>query len=95
MEKITLQEIEHLAHLSRLSLTDTEKEDLAQDLETILSYVGSIQVIDVIRDHEHPSPVRNCLREDENPHEPGTFSQDILDNAPDRDGDYIRVKKVL
>jgi Asp-tRNA(Asn)/Glu-tRNA(Gln) amidotransferase C subunit len=39
--------------------------------------------------------VRNVLREDANPHESATFTEAILKNAPSRQGDYFKVKKIL
>ena len=39
--------------------------------------------------------VRNVLRPDENPHEPGAFTEEILAEAPKRQGQYVKVKKIL
>jgi Asp-tRNA(Asn)/Glu-tRNA(Gln) amidotransferase C subunit len=35
------------------------------------------------------------MRDDSVTHTPGEFTEDILNNAPDREGNYLKVKKIL
>lgn len=95
MHNINNNDIQRLAELSRLSISDDDSATLQKDLLGILDYVGSIQELDIPTTDDERRPVANVLRSDDTPHESGVFTKDILDNAPDRDGDYIRVKKVL
>ena len=89
-----------LAKLARIEISDTEAESLSKEFDAILGYVGEIKKI---ADPSPPSPklgegkggVYNVMREDENPHESGIYTEKILNEAPDREGDYIRVKKIL
>ena len=39
--------------------------------------------------------VLNVMREDKDPHEAGLYTEKILEQAPAREGDYIKVKKIL
>lgn len=44
--KLTIQDVEHIAHLARLDLTDAEKERYTTELSAILSYVENLQKLD-------------------------------------------------
>lgn len=92
---IELKDVEHLAGLARIAVSDDEKKILQHDLEEILSYVS--QVTEVVAELGTPTAgeLRNIMRADENPHEAGVFTEDILSQAPARDGDRISVKKIL
>jgi len=99
------KDIEHLAKLSRIEIPEEEKESLSKDLENILGHVGQIQSASASlgRDGEvtgektkkTAGKLRNVMREDKNPHEPGIYTEKILKEAPEREGDYVKVKKIL
>ncbi|MBI5798781.1 MAG: Asp-tRNA(Asn)/Glu-tRNA(Gln) amidotransferase subunit GatC [Candidatus Yonathbacteria bacterium] len=92
---IELKDVEHLAGLARIAVSDSEKEVLRHDLEEILAYVS--QVTEVTAELSAPTAgeLRNVMRADENPHEAGIFTEDILNQAPSREGNRISVKKIL
>lgn len=89
-----------LAKLARIEISDSEAESLSKEFDAILGYVGEVKKL---ADPSQPSPklgegkggVYNIMREDNNPHESGIYTEKILNEAPDREGDYIRVKKIL
>ncbi len=99
------EEVLKLAKLARIEVSDEEAESLSHEFEAILGYVGQVKEI------TSPQPLSlsrrgvdsraasggevNVFREDANPHESGKFSEAVLKNAPARDGDYIKVKKIL
>ena len=94
---IELNDVEHLAGLARIEVSDTEKEVLRHDLEEILAYVSQV---DEAGQGEHlgqkeQEELYNIMREDSEPHEPGIFTEDILKQAPARQGNRISVKKIL
>ena len=91
---ISYKEVEHLAELARIGMTEKEKRELQKDLERILEYVSVIQKVSADIEMVLPEH-RNVMREDGIPHEPGIYSEAILSQAPDRKENYIRVKKVL
>ena len=88
----------HLAKLSRIGLEDVEAEKLSREFDAILKYVGEVKEISA-RDEGSPKPenfpVRNVMREDGEPHESGIYTEAILSQAPQREGDYLKVKKIL
>lgn len=92
---IELKDVEHLAGLARIAVSDSEKELLRHDLEEILAYVS--QVTEVTAELGEPSAgeIRNVMREDVNPHEAGVFTEDILKQAPARERNRISVKKIM
>ena len=93
---VTREEIENLAALSRISLTTEEAEKMRGEFDAILEYVAAIQKIPSLTKAGRSSiaPV-NVMREDANPHESGAYTDALLSAAPTREGQYIRVKKIL
>ena len=91
---ISIEEVTHLAKLVRVGLTDEEKRRFQKDLESILAYVSEIK--QAVGDAPHTLPShRNVFREDGEPHEAGIYTEALLRPAPSREGNYIKVKKVL
>lgn len=93
---VTLEEIENLAALARIELGDEEKEKLQKDVGAILEYISQIKeaAAESAEGVSNGAPV-NVMREDTNPHESGVYTDVLLSAAPQREGDYIRVKKIL
>ncbi len=90
------EDIEHLAKLSRIAVTDTEAEALAVDITSILGYVRDIETATGAREQKKEvGPLYNVMREDVNPHEAGKYTEELLNLAPERDGQYIKVKKII
>ncbi len=93
MEK---QDVEHLAKLSRIAITDGEATALAGEITTILGYVSDINSITGERPEvKEVGALNNVMRDDGDPHEPGLYTEDLLNAAPERDGQYVKVKKIL
>lgn len=90
------KDIEHLAKLSRIAVTDEEADALAKDITSILGYISEIEEITGNKEEEKKvGALFNVMREDTNPHEPGIYTEDLLNLAPERDGRYVKVKKIL
>ncbi|HAS84931.1 MAG TPA: Asp-tRNA(Asn)/Glu-tRNA(Gln) amidotransferase GatCAB subunit C [Candidatus Yonathbacteria bacterium] len=92
---IELKDVEHLAGLARIAISNEEKKILQHDLEEILAYVS--QVTKVTAEFGAPTvgELHNVMREDTEPHAGGMFTEDILNQAPAREGNRISVKKIL
>jgi aspartyl-tRNA(Asn)/glutamyl-tRNA(Gln) amidotransferase subunit C len=90
-EKITLDQVEHVAKLARLSLPPQR----AGQLESILEYVAKIQGVDVsgVEPMAHAFPIKNVFRDDEV--EPSLSVQQVLANAPDAEAPFFKVPKVI
>jgi len=92
---ISENDIEKLLNLARVEVNSDEKEKLRQDVESILSYVGEVEkAVIEIDTTPHPGNLINIMREDGEPHESGIFTENILSQAPKREGDYILVKPI-
>jgi aspartyl-tRNA(Asn)/glutamyl-tRNA(Gln) amidotransferase subunit C len=92
---LSRQEVEHIAHLARLGLTEEEKERFAVQLSDILDYFEVLQRLDT--DSVEPTtaaiPQQNVMFEDRV--ESSSPREDILFNAPDAEDGYFRVHAVL
>lgn len=90
------EDIEHLATLSRIAVSDEEATALAKDITNILGYVSVIE--EITGAHEGKKDVGalyNVMREDGVPHESGIYTDDLLRTVPQRQGQYVKVKKIL
>lgn len=90
-------EVRALAKLARIEITDAEAEKLSHEFAKILDYVGEVREVGKSNksDKLKKEEVYNIMREDGEPHAPGIYTEDILNNAPGRKDNYIKVKKIL
>ena len=92
---LTKAEVEHVARLARLELSEKEQEEFTGQLNDILGFVEKLNQLDTtsIEPTAHAIPVTNVFR----PDQAGTsLEQDkALANAPDRVDDYFKVPKIL
>jgi aspartyl-tRNA(Asn)/glutamyl-tRNA(Gln) amidotransferase subunit C len=91
---ITLEDLDNLSKLSRISIKEEDKEKMLADMQAILGYVSEINTVsgDVLRtkgDHY------NVVREDIITHETGSNTQSILEEAPATEDGYVKVAQVL
>jgi aspartyl-tRNA(Asn)/glutamyl-tRNA(Gln) amidotransferase subunit C len=92
---LTLEEVEHIADLARLHLTDEEKARYRLQLSAILEYVAQLQALDTsgIPPTSSVLPPRSVLRPDEP--RPGLSTESALSNARQVESDQFRVPPVL
>ena len=94
MEKITDKQIDHLAELSSLALSDKEKAKMKTDLEQILTFVDKIEKCDQTSDLSFDNAVSlNSLREDI-PSQ-SLSQEEALQNAPKAENGAYVVSKVV
>jgi len=91
---INESEIEKLATLARVRISDAEKKALAGEIETILEYVDQIKEAvgdaeEVVGEH------KNVMREDGQPHERGIHTEAIVEQFPKKEGKSLSVRKVI
>ena len=86
-----------LAKLARIEISDSEAENLSHEFEAILGYVSEVKSVetDATPSGREDFAVKNVFREDNNPHEAGLYTEKILEQAPAKDGSYVKVKKIL
>ncbi|MCH7906745.1 MAG: Asp-tRNA(Asn)/Glu-tRNA(Gln) amidotransferase subunit GatC [Chloroflexi bacterium] len=92
---MTADDVRHIAALTRLGLSDDEVDMMREQLSSILKVFESLQQVDTdgVEPTDHTTEVRTVMREDE-AHESLTREQ-ILDNAPDSEAGYVRVRPIL
>ena len=92
---ITRAEVEHVARLSRLTLTDEELERMRRELDAILAYIDKLKALDVegVEPTSHAVPLVNVMRDDVVT--PCLSQHDALANAPDRAGEFFRVPRII
>lgn len=94
-QEITESDVRHIATLSRLKLTDDEVHEFAAELGAILGYVRQLEEVDVdgIEPTAYAVDLRDVLRDDEiRPSLPAGLA---TANAPQREGTFFQVPKVL
>ncbi len=92
---ISREQVEHVAHLARLGLSEGETTRLQQQLSQILETMQTIDRVDTtaIPPTAQVIPVDTVTRDDEV--RPSTPVEDVLRNAPSREGDFFKVPPVL
>ena len=91
---ISKEDIQNLANLARIEVAPDEVEKMTTEIDSILGYVGVIK--DVAFDAERVVPnLRNVMRDDVPTNGPGEYTEKLLENAPQREGGYLKVKKIL
>jgi len=96
MEKrIDAQLVRHIGKLSRIALTEDEVQTFSRQIEAILEYFDKLQELDTsaVEPMVHAVEIHNVLADDAP--EQGLTPEQALANAPQRDGDYFRVPKVI
>jgi aspartyl-tRNA(Asn)/glutamyl-tRNA(Gln) amidotransferase subunit C len=88
------EQVHKVALLARLQLTETEESQFAQQLSGILDYVELLNELDVegVEPTTRAIDVSNVVRADRVKVWEGR--EDLLDCAPDRDGEFYRVPKI-
>lgn len=94
-DRMNKADIAHLALLARIKLTQKEEETLGTQITEVLEYVSQITDITAEEKAKEVGELFNVMRDDEPSHEPGEFSDSLLEAAPDRKDNYVRVKRVL
>jgi aspartyl-tRNA(Asn)/glutamyl-tRNA(Gln) amidotransferase subunit C len=92
---ISREQVEHVARLARLGLSDEEKARLEQELSQILEAMRAIDRVDTseIPPTAQVIPLHTVMRDDAV--RPSLPVADVLKNAPRREGDFLKVPPVL
>ena len=95
MSKITADDVRKVAHLARLALPEEKIATYTSQLERILDYVAHLEAVDTT---DVPATTRavevvNVTRDDRV--EPTPVREQLLNQAPQREGDFFRVPKIL
>jgi len=93
--KITTEEVGEVALLARLVFTEAEQKLFTGQLNTILDYFDKLKKVDTseIDPTSHAGDISNVLRDDKT--RPSISKEESLLNAPDGQGGYFRVPKII
>lgn len=92
---LTREEVLHIARLARLGLSEEDIEKFQSQLSTILEHFQVLRQVDTegVPPTSHTLPLENVMRDDVV--QPSWPVDRILANAPQREGDLLRVRAVL
>ena len=95
MTTISTSDIQHLASLSSLTLADDEVDGLRQDLENIIGYIEQLGELDTagVEPTYQVTGLENVWREDEV--QPGIPAEKLLEMAPEKQNNQVKVPQVL
>jgi aspartyl-tRNA(Asn)/glutamyl-tRNA(Gln) amidotransferase subunit C len=93
--KLSREEVQHIARLARLGMTEAELERFREQLSNILENFEILQQVDTtdVPPTAQAIPLQNVVRDDKVA--PSLPPDDVLANAPQREGELFRVKAVL
>jgi len=94
--KLSREEVLHIARLARLGVTETEVNQLREQLSNILENFEVLQRVDTtdVPPTAQAIPLQNVTRQDDEVI-PSLPPSQILANAPRREADFFRVRAVL
>ena len=92
---ISRADVAHVARLARLQLSEADLERMREQLSAILGYVDKLGALDTesVEPTSHAVALVNVMREDEV--EPCFPREAMLANAPDPEGAFIRVPRII
>lgn len=93
--KITVQDVEHVAVLARLALSEEDKKKYTESLNSILGYMEMLNRVDTsgVEPTAHVLPLQNVFREDKQ--EPGLPKELVLANAPEEENGCFKVPRII
>jgi len=93
---ITTKELEKLAELARIKLSEDDKKSLIQEFDSILGYIDQLKKVEVSMDAEgRVGAVKNIARPDAVVSTSKSDREGLLNESPDRVDDFVAVKKIL
>ena len=92
---ISREDVEHVARLSRLALSEAEAERMREQLSGILAYIDTLRGLDTagVEPTSHAVPLVNVMRDDDT--RPCLPPEVALSNAPDRSDGFFRVPRII
>lgn len=86
-----------LAKLARIEMGAEEAKRLSHEFDAILDYVSEVKKVssNLPLQRGRMEGVYNVMRQDGEPHASGIYTEKMLLQAPAREGNYLKVKKIL
>lgn len=95
LSRISEEQVKHVAHLARLAITEEEAQRFTKQLDAIISFGEQLAEVntDGVEPMSHVLAMKNVMRDD-TPKE-SLPVEEVLKNAPERDGNQFKVPLVL
>jgi len=91
-----VETVERLARLARIRIPEERKEVLAAEFEKVLAYIAQLDELTLSREGAPKAPMlHNVFREDADPNETGTWTEEIVKAFPAKAGSSLMVKKII
>jgi len=96
-----LEDVQKLANLARLDMSEEEMIIIAKDFDPILAYVGHVQEALKLSENITKNKksedyfLHNVMREDVVTNKGGEYTEKILADAPDTENGFLKVKQIL
>ena len=94
-KNITIDEVKHIAKLSKLNISDDELEYYVAEMDKIIGYFELLSKVDTkgIKPMTHVNNINNIMRDDQS--NPSLKNSDAIKNCADTFGQFIKVPKIL
>ncbi len=94
-ERLTRDDVAHVAHLARLDVTDEELDLYTEQLAAVLEHAADVAALDTsgVPPTAHPLPITNVLRTDDV--EPSLDRAEVLSQAPAVEDSRFKVPRIL
>lgn len=94
---ITKKDVEHIAKLARLGLTEKEIKKFQKELSSILDYIEKLKEVDVSKTElfGHLIKIENVIRQDQAKPQPTQVVNKLIEAAPEKKKGYVKVKSIL
>lgn len=96
-KQITPKEVQHIAKLARIRLTDAEIEMFTKQLGAVLNYIGKLKEVDTtaVLPLFNPTNLSDVVRSDNKSFQPSLSQGHALQNAPEKEKGLFKVKTVF
>jgi aspartyl-tRNA(Asn)/glutamyl-tRNA(Gln) amidotransferase subunit C len=94
-ERLTREDVAHVAHLARLDITDDELDLYTEQLGAVLEHAADVEALDTtgVPPTAHPLPIVNVLRDDVVV--PSVDRDEVLSQAPSVEDGRFKVPRIL
>lgn len=93
--KATPEDVKRLAALARVDVPEQDLARFAEEFDSVLAYVGKLDELTLPDSGRKIPDVRNVLRADEGAYEPRTWTEALVSQFPQKEGNSLSVKKIL
>jgi aspartyl-tRNA(Asn)/glutamyl-tRNA(Gln) amidotransferase subunit C len=90
-----LEDIKKLAALARIDMPESDLREMANDFDPILAYVGQIAEVKNLPDTGQEHLLTNIMREDVPTHKTGECTEKLIEQMPDSQDGFLKVKQIL